>query len=94
METVPDVALLVLLLPIFGIGAAPTIVASILYSILPIARNTYTGLSNVPREYIEIAEALGLTPPREVLFKSVFPPFPCHWLPEASGLRSYLQWGL
>lgn len=72
VETVPDVALLVLLLPIFGIGAAPTIVASILYSILPIARDTYTGLSNVPREYIEIAEALGLTP-REVLFKVRFP---------------------
>lgn len=72
VETIPDVALLVLLLPIFGIGAGPTIVASILYSILPIARNTYTGLSNVPREYIEIAEALGLTQ-REVLFKVRFP---------------------
>jgi osmoprotectant transport system permease protein len=72
VETIPDVALLVLLLPIFGIGVGPTIVASILYSILPIARNTYTGLSNVPREYIEIAEALGLTQ-REVLFKVRFP---------------------
>lgn len=72
VETIPDVALLVLLLPIFGIGTGPTIVASILYSILPIARNTYTGLSNVPREYIEIAEALGLTP-REILIKVRFP---------------------
>jgi osmoprotectant transport system permease protein len=72
VETIPDVALLVLLLPIFGIGVGPTIVASILYSILPIARNTYTGLSNIPREYIEIAEALGLTQ-REVLFKVRFP---------------------
>lgn len=72
VETIPDVALLVLLLPIFGIGVGPTIVASILYSILPIARNTYTGLSNVPREYIEIADALGLTQ-REVLFKVRFP---------------------
>lgn len=72
VETIPDVALLVLLLPIFGIGVGPTIVASILYSILPIARNTYTGLSNVPREYIEIAYALGLTQ-REVLFKVRFP---------------------
>ena len=72
VETIPDVALLVLLLPVFGIGAEPTIVASILYSILPIARNTHTGLSNVPREYIEIAEALGLTQ-REVLFKVRFP---------------------
>jgi osmoprotectant transport system permease protein len=72
VETIPDVALLVLLLPVFGIGEGPTIVASILYSILPIARNTYTGLSNVPREYIEIADALGLTQ-REVLFKVRFP---------------------
>lgn len=72
VETIPDVALLILLLPVFGIGAGPTIVASILYSILPIARNTYTGLSSVPREYIEIAEALGLTQ-REVLFKVRFP---------------------
>jgi osmoprotectant transport system permease protein len=72
IETIPDVALLVLLLPVFGIGAGPTIVASILYSILPIARNTYTGLSNVPGEYIEISNALGLTQ-REMLFKVRFP---------------------
>jgi osmoprotectant transport system permease protein len=72
VETVPDMALLVLLLPIFGIGAAPTIVASILYSLLPIARNTYTGLSNVPREYIEIAEALGLTH-QDILLRVRFP---------------------
>jgi osmoprotectant transport system permease protein len=72
IETIPDVALLVLLLPVFGIGAGPTIVASILYSILPIARNTYTGLSNVPGEYIEISNALGLTK-REMLFKVRFP---------------------
>ncbi|RXA20270.1 ABC transporter permease [Methanosarcina sp. MSH10X1] len=72
VETIPDIALLVLLLPVFGIGKTPTIVASILYSILPIARNTYTGLSNVPGEHIEIAEALGLTR-REILFKIRFP---------------------
>jgi len=72
VETIPDVALLVLLLPIFGIGAGPTVAASILYSILPIARNTYTGLANVPREYIEIAEALGLNP-GEILMRVRFP---------------------
>lgn len=72
LETIPDVALLVLLLPLFGIGAGPTIAASVIYSILPIARNTYTGLSNVPREYIEIADALGLTQ-RDVLLKVRFP---------------------
>ncbi len=72
VETIPDVALLVLLLPIFGIGAGPTVAASILYSILPITRNTYTGLANVPREYVEIAEAVGLNP-GEILMRVRFP---------------------
>lgn len=72
LESVPDVALLVLLLPIFGIGKNPTIAASVLYSILPVARNTHTGLANVGREYIEVAEALGLTE-QEILLKVRFP---------------------
>jgi osmoprotectant transport system permease protein len=61
VETFPDLALLVLLIPFVGIGAAPTIVACVLYSILPIARNAYTGLTHVSREHIDVAEALGLT---------------------------------
>lgn len=72
LETVPDVALLVLLLPIFGIGGGPTVAASVLYSILPVARNTHAGLSNVGREYVEVAEALGLTE-REILLRVRFP---------------------
>jgi osmoprotectant transport system permease protein len=61
IETLPDIALLVLLLPFFGLGAKPTIVASILYSILPITRNTYVGLKSVNQEYIYIAQAIGLS---------------------------------
>jgi osmoprotectant transport system permease protein len=72
VEVIPTLALLVLLLPIFGLGAVPTIVACILYSILPIARNTYVGLTNVEREYIEVAEALGMSE-REILLKVRFP---------------------
>jgi len=41
IESVPELALLVILIPLFGIGVKPTLVASVLYSILPIARNTY-----------------------------------------------------
>lgn len=61
LETIPALALLVLLLPIIGLGAAPTIAASVLYSVLPIARNTYSGLITVPKEYIESGTAIGMT---------------------------------
>ena len=61
LETVPTLALLVLLLPLLGLGEKPTIAASVIYSTLPIARNTYAGLTSVEKSYIEVAEALGLT---------------------------------
>lgn len=72
IETIPTLALLVLFLPILGLGEKPTIAASVLYSILPIARNTYTGLTSVDRSYLEVAEALGLTE-KEILIKVRFP---------------------
>ncbi len=72
IETVPTLALLVLFLPILGLGEKPTIAASVLYSILPIARNTYTGLTSVERSYLEVAEAIWLSE-REILFKVRFP---------------------
>jgi osmoprotectant transport system permease protein len=68
VETVPTLALLVLLIPILGLGAEPTIFASILYAILPVARNTYTGLANTNKDYLDVAKAMGLTS-REVLLK-------------------------
>lgn len=72
IETIPGLALLVLLLPIFGIGQKPTIVASVLYSILPVARNTYVGLTSVEKSYLEVAEAIGLSE-RDIFFKVRFP---------------------
>jgi len=71
-ETIPTLALLVLLLPLLGLGMKPTIVTSIIYSILPIARNTYTGLTSVDKEHIFVAEALGLSD-SEILRKVRFP---------------------
>lgn len=71
-ETTPDIALLVILLPLAGLGTLPTIIASILYSLLPITRNTYTGLKGVDRKYINIAQALGLSS-KEILFKVRIP---------------------
>ena len=71
-ETIPTLALLVILLPFLGIGTAPTITACVIYSILPIARNTYTGLMNVNEEFIEIARAIGMRE-RDILVKIRFP---------------------
>ncbi len=71
-ETIPTLALLVLLLPFLGLGSPPTIVTSVIYSILPIARNTYAGLANVNTEYLAVAEALGMTQ-REILLKVRLP---------------------
>ncbi len=60
LQTVPSLALLALLVPLLGIGARPAIVALLLYGLLPIARNTYTGLTTIAPELARSADALGL----------------------------------
>jgi osmoprotectant transport system permease protein len=60
--TIPSMALLLLLIPVLNIGAPPTLAALFLYSLLPIVRNTYTGLHDIPLSLRESAEALGLPP--------------------------------
>ena len=59
-QTVPALAMFVFLIPVLGIGAAPTIAALFLYSLLPILRNTASGLRDIPPPLIESAAAMGL----------------------------------
>lgn len=61
VQTIPSLAMLAFLLPFLGIGAQPAIVALTLYALLPIVRNTYTGLSSVPPALQEAAFGLGFT---------------------------------
>ncbi|WP_110112186.1 ABC transporter permease/substrate-binding protein [Bacillus sp. CGMCC 1.16541] len=61
LQTVPSLALLGLLIPLFGIGKVPAIIALFLYSLLPILRNTYTGIKEVDSSLIEAARAMGMT---------------------------------
>ncbi len=61
IQTIPALALLVFIMPLFGIGTAPAVVALFLYSLLPIVRGTVTGLLAIPPELRESAEALGLS---------------------------------
>lgn len=60
-QTIPSLALLAFLIPILGIGVKPTIVALTIYALLPITRNTFTGLQEVPEDNIEAANGLGFT---------------------------------
>src|SRR5690606_1761867 len=47
LQTIPSLALFVVLIPVFGIGATPTIAALFLYSLLPVVRNTHAGLTGI-----------------------------------------------
>lgn len=60
LQTVPSLAMLVFMIPVFGIGARPAIATLFLYSLLPIVRNTLTGLSSIPASLRESASSLGL----------------------------------
>ena len=61
IQTIPSLALLVFMIPLLGIGGPPALVALFLYSLLPIVRNTYTGLHDIPLPIRESAAALGLS---------------------------------
>ena len=62
IQTVPTLALLVFMIPLFGIGTVPAVAALFLYALLPIVRNTHAGITGIPRQVRESAEALGLPP--------------------------------
>jgi osmoprotectant transport system permease protein len=71
-QTVPALALLVFMIPLLGIGAAPAIAALFVYALLPIVRNVHAGLTGIPAELREAARALGI-PPRARLRRVELP---------------------
>lgn len=62
IQTIPSLALLVFMIPLLGVGGPPAVLALFLYSLLPIIRNTYSGLQDIPRGLIESSIVLGLPP--------------------------------
>jgi osmoprotectant transport system permease protein len=63
LQTIPSLALLAMLIPLLGmIGTMPALCALFVYALLPIIRNTCTGISGVPHGLKQAAEALGLRP--------------------------------
>jgi len=61
IQAVPSLALLGFLIPFIGIGSTPAIIMVVLYSLLPIVKNTYTGLTNIDSDILEAAKGIGLT---------------------------------
>jgi osmoprotectant transport system permease protein len=72
LQTIPSIALLGFMIPVLGIGAKPAIVALLLYALLPIIRNTYTGITGVDEAVKEAAVAMGMSK-WQVLFKVELP---------------------
>jgi osmoprotectant transport system permease protein len=59
--TVPSFALLGLLIPVFGLGSNTTVVALVLYALLPIVRNTIVGLAGVDPAVSDAAKGIGMS---------------------------------
>ncbi len=72
MMTVPSIALIGILIPVFGIGFKNGLVVLILYSLLPIIRNTYTGIKEISPGILEAASGMGMTE-RRILLKIKIP---------------------
>ena len=70
--TIPSLALFTIFIPLVGLGFAPSFIALFLYSLLPILRNTITGLDNIDQSVVEAAEGMGFTP-RQVLTRIQLP---------------------
>jgi osmoprotectant transport system permease protein len=72
IQTVPGLALLAFMVPIFGIGTLPSIIAFTLYALLPILRNTYTGILGVDNAVVDAGRGMGMTS-RQILFMVELP---------------------
>lgn len=72
IQAVPSMALLGFLIPFLGIGVIPSVFMVVLYSLLPIIKNTFTSISGINPQVIEAAEGIGMTK-FQILFKVQIP---------------------
>ena len=72
VQTIPSLAMLVFLIPVLGLSAWSAIAALFLYALLPILRNTCTGVLGVSPDLVDAARGMGMTP-RELLWRVQLP---------------------
>lgn len=67
LQTIPSLALLGILIPFVGIGTIPSIIALVVYAVMPIFQNTYSGLTTIDPNLEEAAEAFGLSRTKKLI---------------------------
>ncbi|MDO4594600.1 MAG: ABC transporter permease [Tissierellia bacterium] len=72
LQTIPSFALLALMIPFMGVGKKPAIIAMFIYSLLPIMRNTYLGMTGVDENVVDCAKGMGFTK-KQIIFKVKLP---------------------
>lgn len=72
IQALPSIALLGFLIPFVGIGERPAIIMIVLYTILPVLKNTYAGVNSVDRSLVDVGAGLGMTP-LQLLIRVQFP---------------------
>lgn len=72
LYTIPSISMLGFLIPFSGIGNATAVIALTVYALLPMVRNTHTGISNVDENILEAAKGMGSTR-TQILFKIKLP---------------------
>ncbi|MBF6045189.1 ABC transporter permease subunit [Streptomyces sp. NRRL B-1677] len=85
--TVPSLALLGLLIPLTGLGVAPTVTALVLYGLLPIVRNAVVGLRGVDPSLVDAAKGIGMSRAARLLRVEL----PLAWPPILTGIRVSTQ---
>ena len=61
LQTIPTLAVLAIMIPIFGVGKTPAIVALFIYVLLPILNNTVLGVKNIDKKVIQAGQSMGMT---------------------------------
>ncbi|GAQ57843.1 ABC transporter permease [Streptomyces acidiscabies] len=85
--TIPSLAMIGLLVPIVGLGVAPTVVALTLYGLLPVVRNSIVGLRGVDPSLVDAAKGIGMSRPARLVRVEL----PLAWPPILTGIRVATQ---
>ncbi|MCQ8770622.1 ABC transporter permease [Streptomyces sp. KLMMK] len=85
--TIPSLALLGLLIPLTGLGVAPTVTALVLYGLLPIVRNAVVGLRGVDPSLVDAAKGIGMSRAARLVRIEL----PLAWPPILTGIRVATQ---
>ncbi|MDN4495273.1 ABC transporter permease [Ureibacillus aquaedulcis] len=76
LQTVPSLALLAIMIPLFGVGKVPAVIALCIYSLLPILNNTFIGMRSVNANTKGAGVAMGMTTIQSVLLVELPLAFP------------------